>query len=135
MIELTENMIMENVESSILKLASLRELGIKISIDDFGTGYSSLSYLQRFPIDQLKIDRSFIMQIDSIESRAPIVRAVVSLAHDLELTVVAEGVEDTIQRDYVALLGCEEYQGYLKSRPISPAELIFLLQDNLRQCA
>lgn len=135
MIELTENMIIENVESSILKIANLRELGIQVSIDDFGTGYSSLSYLQRFPINQLKIDRSFIMQIDSIESRAPIVRAVVSLAHDLELTVVAEGVEDSVQRDFVALLGCEEYQGYLKSRPIKPMELFCLLQDNMRQCA
>jgi diguanylate cyclase (GGDEF)-like protein len=134
-IELTENMIMENVEETIRKLAKLRNLGIKISVDDFGTGYSSLSYLQRFPIDQLKVDRSFIMQIESADSKAPIVRAVVSLAHDLGLNVVAEGVEDVVQRDYVAALGCEEYQGFLKSRPLTAFSFIKLLQEDQRKCA
>lgn len=135
MIELTENMIMENVEETICKLASLRSIGVKISVDDFGTGYSSLSYLQRFPIDQLKIDRSFIMQIDSEQCRAPIVRAIVSLAHDLDLSVVAEGVEATVQKDYVTALGCEEYQGFLKSPPVSSSEFIDLLHNDMRKCA
>ena len=134
-IELTENMIMDDVEANIGKLSLLRELGVGISVDDFGTGYSSLSYLQRFPIDQLKIDRSFIMEIESADEKAPIVKAIVSLAHDLELSVVAEGIEEQVQLDHIRKLGCEEYQGYLKSRPVSAAEFMQLMLDDLRKCA
>ena len=120
-VELTENMIMDNAEANLHKLARLKELGLALSIDDFGTGYSSLGYLQRFPIDQLKIDRSFVMEITSAQDRAPIVRAVVSLAHDLGLSVVAEGVETHHQLARLKALRCEEYQGYLFSRPV-PAD-------------
>lgn len=134
-IELTENMIMEDVEGNIAKLSKLRELGVSISVDDFGTGYSSLSYLQRFPIDQLKIDRSFIMEIKDAEAIAPIVKAIVSLAHDLNLSVVAEGIEEPEQLEHIRRLGCEEFQGYLKSRPLSPREFESLMNEDLRKCA
>ncbi len=134
-IELTENMIMDDVESNICKLSQLRALGVGISVDDFGTGYSSLSYLQRFPVDQLKIDRSFIMEIVNAGVKAPIVKAIVSLAHDLELTVVAEGIEEQVQLDHIRMLGCEEYQGYLKSRPVTAVEFQQLLMEDLRKCA
>ena len=117
-LELTENMVMENAESNIELLRGLKELGIKLSIDDFGTGYSSLSYLQRFPLDELKIDRSFIEEIDSENARAPIVRAMVSLAHDLEMSVVAEGIETDTQLQHMKGLECELYQGYLRSKPV-----------------
>ena len=117
-LELTENMVMENAESNIELLRKLKELGLKLSIDDFGTGYSSLSYLQRFPLDELKIDRSFIEEIESENSRAPIVRAMVSLAHDLGMTVVAEGVETDMQLQHMRGLECELYQGYLRSKPV-----------------
>ena len=129
-IELTENMIMEDVEDSIARLSALRELGISISIDDFGTGYSSLSYLQRFPIDQLKIDRSFIMQIESAEDQSPIVKAVVMLAHDLNLTIVAEGVETQEQLEFIQKLECEEYQGYFKSRPVVAEQFMRLMDES-----
>ncbi|MFK8080145.1 MAG: EAL domain-containing protein [Granulosicoccus sp.] len=129
-IELTENMIMENVETSISQLALLRKLGVRISIDDFGTGYSSLSYLQRFPIDQLKIDRSFIMQINAEGARSPIVKAVVMLAHELNLDVVAEGVETIEQLNYIRSLSCEEYQGYYKSEPIVAHDFMQLLCES-----
>ena len=127
-IELTENMIMDDAEASLAKLARLKALGLSLSIDDFGTGYSSLGYLQRFPIDQLKIDRSFVMEIRSELQPAPIVKAVVSLAHDLGLTVVAEGVETHHQLARLKALGCEEYQGYLFSRPV-PADAFGALLD------
>ena len=134
-LELTENMIMENVDTNTEQLSELRKLGIKISIDDFGTGYSSLSYLQKLPVDQLKIDRSFISEIESSEATAPIVKAVVSLAHDLNLSVVAEGVEQAVQLDYIQSLGCEEYQGYYKSCPLTASEFYQLLFDRTRKCA
>ncbi len=117
-LELTENMVMENAESNIEILRMLKALGLKLSIDDFGTGYSSLSYLQRFPLDELKIDKSFIEEIKVEDHRAPIVRAMVSLAHDLEMTVVAEGVETEIQLQHMRSLNCELYQGYLRSKPV-----------------
>ena len=120
-VELTENMIMDRAEANLDKLARLKDLGLSLSIDDFGTGYSSLGYLQRFPIDQLKIDRSFVMEIRSALEPAPIVKAVISLAHDLGLSVVAEGVETHHQLARLKALKCEEYQGYLFSRPV-PAE-------------
>ncbi len=127
-IELTENMIMENAETNIVKLCGLKTLGVQISIDDFGTGYSSLSYLQRFPLDQLKIDRSFIKEIQSVAHAMPIVKAVISLAHDLGLTVVAEGVETHAQLMHIKALKCEEYQGYLCSKPVPAQEFLSQLQ-------
>lgn len=134
-IELTENMIMENAEENIIKLRNLKELGIQLSIDDFGTGYSSLSYLQRFPLDQLKIDQSFIKEILSETTPMPIVKAVISLAHDLGLKVVAEGVETLAQLQYIRALKCEEYQGYLCSKPVTAPEFFLQLQADGRKQA
>lgn len=134
-IELTENMIMENAESNVVKLRALKSLGVQISIDDFGTGYSSLSYLQRFPLDQLKIDRSFIMEIQSETKPMPIVKAVISLAHDLGLTVVAEGVETEAQLLYIRSLDCEEFQGYLCSKPVTAVNFLKQLQPELKRQA
>lgn len=132
-VEITENMIMENAESNTVTLQALKNLGVKISIDDFGTGYSSLSYLQRFPLDQLKIDQSFIREIRSQKEPVPIVKAVISLAHDLGLNVVAEGVETYDQLHHIKALNCEEFQGYLCSKPIPAPDFFLLLQaDKLK---
>jgi len=128
-LELTENMMMEKASSNVAKLDELKKIGVKISIDDFGTGYSSLSYLQKFPLDELKIDKSFIQTIESPLDKAPIVRAVVSLAHDLGMKIVAEGVETRHQLAHVRALRCEEFQGYLCSKPLKAAEFETLLTE------
>ena len=134
-IELTENMIMDNAESNVVKLQNLQNIGINISIDDFGTGYSSLGYLQRFPLHQLKIDRSFISEIQSAVDKIPIVKAVISLAHDLGLTVVAEGVETHHQLAHINALKCDEYQGYFCSKPVIASEFEELLGTTVRKRA
>ncbi|MEE9319859.1 MAG: EAL domain-containing protein [Granulosicoccus sp.] len=134
-IELTENMIMENAEDSIVKLRQLKQLGVKLSIDDFGTGYSSLSYLQRFPLDQLKIDRSFISEVRSADERVPIVKAVISLAHDLGLSVVAEGIETEQQLAHIRGFNCEQYQGYLFSKPVAVDVFTELMLHGRRKSA
>ena len=127
-VEITENMIMENAEGNTMTLQGLKNLGVKISIDDFGTGYSSLSYLQRLPMDQLKVDQSFIREIRSPDEPVPIVKAVISLAHDLGLTVVAEGIETYDQLNHIRVLKCEEYQGYLCSKPVPAPDFFDLLE-------
>ncbi len=129
-LELTENMVMENAESNIELLHNLKKIGVRLSIDDFGTGYSSLSYLQRLPLDELKIDRSFIEEVQSAENKSPIVRAMVSMAHDLGMTVVAEGIETDVQLNHMKLLQCELYQGYLCSKPVVAKAFTELLQQN-----
>jgi diguanylate cyclase len=130
-IEITENMIMEEAESNVIKLRQLRDLGVKLSIDDFGTGYSALNYLQRFSMDQLKIDQSFIRPIKSADDHQPIVRALVSLAHDLGMHVVAEGVETKHQLELLANLDCDEFQGYLCSKPVASTAFEQLLRQQL----
>jgi EAL domain-containing protein (putative c-di-GMP-specific phosphodiesterase class I) len=104
-------------------LEGLRALGIRISVDDYGTGYSSLAYLGHLPIDELKIDRSFIAELQSSATSAAIVRSTIALGHDLGLVVVAEGVEDQLTSDLLAELGCDTIQGYFASRPLSAAAL------------
>ncbi len=116
-LEITESDVMTNPESTVQKLRLMKELGVAILVDDFGTGYSSMSYLQRFPIDTLKIDRSFVGQVDQNANRV-IVRTIVNLAHSLGLSVVAEGVETEEQYRILQEMGCEFAQGYHFSRPI-----------------
>ena len=118
-LELTESMLVEDTEASAAMLAQLKEIGLKLSIDDFGTGYSSLAYLKRFPLDALKIDRSFVRDITSDKNDAAIVSATIGLAHNLNLRVVAEGVEQQVQVDILRAQGCDEAQGYLFSRPLA----------------
>lgn len=129
-LELTENAIMENAKENIEVLYRLKEEGIKLSIDDFGTGYSSLSYLNRFPIDELKIDRSFISTIISEPSNLAIVKAIIAMAGSLDLHVVAEGVETKEQLTLLQTLDCTEYQGYYFSKPVRAEEFIKLLDEN-----
>ncbi|HEX8353101.1 MAG TPA: EAL domain-containing protein [Pyrinomonadaceae bacterium] len=119
-LEITESVIMGNAEATCSTLARLRALGIGVSIDDFGTGYSSLSYLHRFPIDTLKVDRSFISRMGGGDEDGEIVRTIVTLACNLGMGVVAEGVETARQAELLRGLGCEYAQGYLFSRPLDP---------------
>lgn len=126
-LEVTESSVMKNAESSVKTLKKLKESGIGISIDDFGTGYSSLSYLKRLPIDVLKIDRSFVKDVTTNPDDASLVMAIVTLAHNLRLKVVAEGVETEEQLKFLHLLRCDEYQGYLFGKPVSAAEFRKLL--------
>jgi len=117
-LEITESNIMVNAESALVMLRRLKALGVQISIDDFGTGYSSLSYLQRFPVDTLKVDRSFVGRLGLDPENQEIVRAIVALAHSLGLDVVAEGVEESGQATLLRDLGCECVQGFFFSRPL-----------------
>ncbi|HWJ35585.1 MAG TPA: EAL domain-containing protein [Steroidobacteraceae bacterium] len=122
-IELTETTVMDNAESSIEILEQLSRMGVVVSIDDFGTGYSSMSYLRRFPIDKLKIDRSFISELTTNAADASIVQAIISLAHSLRLKVVAEGVETAEQLELLRTLGCDQYQGFYHSAAVPPGEI------------
>ncbi len=122
-LELTESMLMENMQENVAVLQSLRQLGLVISIDDFGTGYSSLAYLQRLPIETLKIDRSFVRDITSQNSNAPIALAVIALAHSLGHKVIAEGVETKEQLEFMRNHGCDAVQGYYFSKPLTAASL------------
>jgi diguanylate cyclase len=120
-IELTETAVMSDPEESLDILERLSRMGVIVSVDDFGTGYSSMSYLRRFPIDKLKIDRSFIANVMTSADDASIVRAIISLAHGLRLKVVAEGVESADQVAFLQDLGCDQYQGFYFSRPVDAA--------------
>src|SRR5690606_30323929 len=115
-IEVTERTVMNSAQETVSKLVKLKQLGFKLSIDDFGTGYSSLSYLVRFPLDVLKIDRSFIQHICSLDDKQAIVDAIIQMAHRLQMKVVAEGVETGQQVDLLKSLGCDYIQGYYYSR-------------------
>ena len=126
-LELTESIAMRNVDASIVMLTTLRAMGVQLSIDDFGTGYSSLSYLQRLPINMVKIDQSFIQEIMTQASPAPIVRAIIAMAHSLSLLVLAEGVEQETQRTLLLELGCDQAQGYLFGRPMPEEAFAALL--------
>ena len=128
-VELTESAVMSDPEESIKTLERLSEMGVLVSVDDFGTGYSSMSYLRRFPIDHLKIDRSFLSEITARSDDASIVGAIVSLAHNLRLKVIAEGVETTAQLDLLKTLGCDQYQGYQFSPPVPVADFERLMRS------
>ena len=127
-IEITESLLMQNTEAIIATLEELKELGVHLSIDDFGTGYSSLSYLERFPIDSLKIDQSFVRPIQDEDSDALIAKAIISLGHSLNLEVIAEGVETVGQLEFLRAQNCDTVQGYLFSKPIPPEEFLEVLR-------
>ena len=129
-LEITENTLMQDMEIIIPKLKEIRSLGAQIAIDDFGTGYSSLSYLHQFPINTLKIDRSFVGDIRAERGEASIIDAIVAMARGLHLDLVAEGVENRTQLKYLQNQGCEEVQGYIFSPAVPAADLVELLQDN-----
>jgi diguanylate cyclase (GGDEF)-like protein len=130
-LELTESLVMDDAEASIRMLGALRDMGMALSLDDFGTGYSSLAYLKRFPLDELKIDRSFIHAVPASPADAAIVQTIIVLARSLGLRVVAEGVETETQLQYLAALGCDEYQGFLYSRPVPVAQFERLCRERL----
>jgi diguanylate cyclase (GGDEF)-like protein/PAS domain S-box-containing protein len=127
-IELTETLVMEDVESAIRTMGQLKRMGVKLSIDDFGTGYSSLSYLRRFPVDVLKIDRSFVRDITSSEDDAAMVAAIIELARGLRMRVIAEGVETEAQLDYLRRRGCDEVQGHVYARAVPGAAVEEMLR-------
>jgi diguanylate cyclase (GGDEF)-like protein/PAS domain S-box-containing protein len=129
-IELTESLVMASVDLGIRTMHQLKALGVQLSIDDFGTGYSSLSYLKRFPVDSLKIDQSFVRDIAGDRDGAAMVGAIISLAHELRMQVIAEGVETEAQLDYLRLRGCDEVQGHYFSRPLPCAEVERVLRES-----
>jgi diguanylate cyclase (GGDEF)-like protein len=132
-LEITESVIMENVEAIIPILQTVRGLGVEIAVDDFGTGYSSLAYIARLPIQDLKIDRSFVVGMTQNDDSLTIVKSVISLAHSLRLNVVAEGVETEEQATLLLELGCDEMQGYLVSKPVAPEQVPELLRPQKKQ--
>jgi diguanylate cyclase (GGDEF)-like protein/PAS domain S-box-containing protein len=127
-LEITESSIMKHAEQTIKTLFDLREIGVSISIDDFGTGYSSLSYLKRFPVNKIKVDQSFVRDIGTDPNDAAIVSAVIAMSKQLGIRTVAEGVETQAQLEFLSRLDCDEYQGYLFSKPVPAAEVLPLMQ-------
>jgi diguanylate cyclase (GGDEF)-like protein/PAS domain S-box-containing protein len=128
-LELTESVLMRHAHSAAIILQALRKTGIQVALDDFGTGYSSLSYLRDFPIDSLKIDRSFVDEVTSVVEDTSIVKAVISMARNLGLRVVAEGVENMDQLEFLRAQACDEAQGYFFSRPVDPDAFAELLRS------
>ena len=127
-LEITEGIVIQNLEDIIGKMRQLMALGVSFAMDDFGTGYSSLTHLKRLPVDTLKIDKSFIQDAINDPSDTEIIRAIVAMAHSLKITVVAEGVEQQSQLTFLQSLGCHLYQGYLHSRPVPLAQFQAMLK-------
>ena len=131
-LEITESLLMRDIAEVTASLRRLRDAGIKISIDDFGTGYSSLGYLKQFPVDTLKIDRSFVKDLQVSSDDAAICAALIAMARELNLTTVAEGVEVVEQLEFLRRHGCTQIQGFLFSKPLPAAELEELLRSERR---
>ena len=127
-LEITESLLMKDVESAIATMHELKAIGVRLSIDDFGIGYSSLNYLKRFPIDQLKIDKSFLREIETSRDDLTITLAMIAMAHGMGLTVIAEGVENEVQMAFLRANQCDEIQGYHISRPVPAPEIADLLR-------
>jgi EAL domain-containing protein (putative c-di-GMP-specific phosphodiesterase class I) len=130
-LEITESVLMDNVDSATSMLTRLHTLGVKLGLDDFGTGYSSLSCLHRYPFNVLKIDKSFIQRLGTDDESAEIVRTIITLAHNLHLEVIAEGIETPQQLAYLKTLGCEYGQGYLFAQPVDAETATALLTASL----
>jgi EAL domain-containing protein (putative c-di-GMP-specific phosphodiesterase class I) len=131
LLEITENSVMADPNRVLGVLKALRVMGVELALDDFGTGYSSLAYLKRLPVHELKIDKSFVMNMAEDESDAVIVQSTIGLARNLGLRVVAEGVEDQAAWDSLAALGCDIAQGYYLSRPVPGTQLTAWLQERV----
>jgi EAL domain-containing protein (putative c-di-GMP-specific phosphodiesterase class I) len=129
-IELTESVLIKNVDVAVSNLHRIKKMGIQISIDDFGTGYSSLAYLKRLPIDILKIDQSFVRDLTNNPADAAIINSIITLAHSLKLRVIAEGVETEAQLKFLKSHGCDEAQGYYFSRPLPVDQIPALLKKS-----
>ncbi|MEG4352101.1 bifunctional diguanylate cyclase/phosphodiesterase [Microcoleus sp. LAD1_D3] len=134
-LEVTETALMTDIDRSVKTLTQLRELGVSLALDDFGTGYSSLNYLQRFPVNMLKIDRSFVQDVLSNPDSATITDAIIALAKSLRLTITAEGIETKEQRDYLQARGCDEGQGFYFSRPANADTIAKLLNESFQSDA
>jgi EAL domain-containing protein (putative c-di-GMP-specific phosphodiesterase class I) len=130
-LEITERGLLEgrDTEAIIDVLNDLHSLGVRLAIDNFGTGYSSLAYLKRFPVDTLKIDRSFISTISNVQEDTGIASTIIAMAHSLGFKVLAEGVETNEQLDFLRAKECDFYQGYIKSEPVPAAEFAILLRE------
>jgi EAL domain-containing protein (putative c-di-GMP-specific phosphodiesterase class I) len=132
-LELTEGVLMKHAESTESVLKKLRARGIRVAVDDFGTGYSSLSYLRKFSIDALKIDQSFVRQITTAPEQTTIVTAIISMGRNLNLRVVAEGVETPEEMAFLQAHQCDEAQGYYFSRPVPPEQFAKLLKSGVSE--
>jgi EAL domain-containing protein (putative c-di-GMP-specific phosphodiesterase class I) len=121
-LEITESLLMDNVQENVRILENINHLGVRFAMDDFGTGYSSLSYLRQFPIGKLKIDRSFVNDITSDPDDEAIIRAIIAMGQTLKLKVIAEGVENHQQLILLQAMGCDSYQGFFFSKPLPAAE-------------
>ena len=132
-LEMTEGILIRDDPSLHALLTELRAMGVSLALDDFGTGYSSLSYLHRFPIDTLKIDRSFVQDLPHVVERAAITRAIIMMAQAMGMKTVAEGVETLGQLEFLREVGCDEFQGYLLTRPLEPAAVQDLVRENARR--
>ena len=132
-LEITESMLMDNLETNLVTLAGLRSLGVELALDDFGTGYSSLQYLRQFPVTRIKIDRSFLNNLTTDSRACSIVRGIINLSHNLDIQVIAEGIETEEQLNILRELGCDEFQGYFICRPQAPAAVITWWQERRKE--
>jgi EAL domain-containing protein (putative c-di-GMP-specific phosphodiesterase class I) len=130
-LEITEGTIMQDAASTIHLLKEFKNMGLRLAVDDFGTGYSSLNYLKRFPLDVLKIDRSFIKDVMTDSDDAVITKAIIAMAHSLNLEVIAEGIETEEQLGFLRENECDVFQGYYFSRPVSATVMTKLLEEGL----
>ena len=127
-LEITENVLMQNVDDTVQILQTIKAMGVRLALDDFGTGYSSLSYLRRFPIDVLKIDQSFVRGLNENNQDAQLISAIIGMGKSLELNIIAEGVETVEQLNFLKSQQCEEGQGFLFSKAVPPKDFARLLQ-------
>jgi EAL domain-containing protein (putative c-di-GMP-specific phosphodiesterase class I) len=129
-IEITESMLISDIDETRRKMMALKAMGVRFALDDFGTGFSSLAYLQKLPLDELKIDQSFIQNVTTDKNNAAITRSIIALAHNLGLSVIAEGVETEDQRRFLADEGCASFQGYLYHKPLAAQAIETFMRDD-----